>query len=168
MRSKGINAPDMTRGMGWALVVGMALFAAPPLSAQSQNMNFFVAEQGPSWGANRPGVDVSDAQCTDLGYPEGYGHLNWRAYLTGTAADSEEAKIARERIGPGPWYNYHGVEIATNLDQLHSDGNNLSLETAVTVKGRAFPEGTLEIPTGSELDGGDYSRQGPFFCFGVP
>ena len=168
MRLEKVNAPDIVTRVGWTLAAGMVLFTASPLAGQRQNMNFFVAVEGPTWGANRPAVEVSDAQCTDLGYPEGFGHLNWRAYLTGTAADGEEAKVARERIGSGPWYNFYGVEIAADLNQLHSDGNNLSLETAVTVRGQAPPEGTLDIPSGSQLDGGDYSRQGPFFCFGVP
>ncbi len=167
MRSDLVSAPAKPLKMGWALVVGLMLLSAAPVAGQSQNMNFFVAVQGPSWGATRPAVEVSDAQCTDLGYPEGFGHLNWRAYLTGTEADGEAEKVARERIGTGPWYNYYGVEIATDLSQLHSDGNSLSYETAVTVKGQGAPD-SLEIPAGSELDGGDYLRQGPFFCFGVP
>ncbi len=154
--------------MGWALVAGMALFTASPLSGQSQRMNFFVAVEGPTWGANIPAIAVGDAACTDLAYPEGFGHLNWRAYLTGTATDGEEGQIARGRIGQGPWYNYHGVEIAADLDQLHSDANNLSLESAVNVRGQPTPDGVLEIPPGSQLDGGDFTRAGPFFCFGVP
>ena len=154
---------DLASRIWGALIVGMALFAASPLAGQSTRMNFFVALEGPTWGANRPPVGVSDAQCTDLAYPQGLGHLNWRAYLTN---DGDEANTARLRIGTGPWFNFYGVEIAADLAQLHSDGNILSLETAVTVKGQAPP--ALEIPAGSELDGGDYSRQGPFFCFGVP
>ena len=163
MRSETGSAPDMTTRMVWFLAVGLVLFTAPPLAAQSETMNFFVAVEGAGWGATRPATEVSDSQCTDIAYPEGFGHLNWRSYLTN---DGDEANAARQRIGTGPWFNFYGVEIAANLDQLHSDANNLSLETAVTVKGQARP--ALEIPAGSELDGGDYSRQGPFFCFGVP
>ncbi len=163
-----MNVMDVARKMGRALAVGMVLFYALPLAGQTQNMNFFVAVEGATWGANRGAVMVSDSQCTDLAYPEGFGHLNWRAYLTGTAADEEQAQIARERIGQGPWYNFYGVEIAADLDQLHSDDNNLWLESAVTVKGQGLPEGAFEIPAGSQLDGSDFSRAGPFFCFGVP
>lgn len=159
---------DLATRMGGALILGMALFAASPLAGQSNRMNFFVALEGPTWGANRPPVGVSDAQCTDLAYPQGFGHLNWRAYLTGTAADGEEDQIARERIGEGPWYNYDGVVIAADVGQLHSDANNLTLETAVTVMGEPAPDGALEIPPGSQLDGTAFTREGPFFCFGVP
>lgn len=131
-------------------------------------MNFFLALKGPTWGADRPALEVSDAQCRDLAYVQGYGHLTWHAYLDGSAAEGEGDEIARDRIGTGPWYNYYGVLIAENLEQLHSDDNNLWSESAVTVTGETAPEGTLEIPWGSELDGGDFSREGPFLCFGLP
>lgn len=153
--------------IGKALIVGMAPFAGSPLAGQSPEMSFFLATQGPVWGANRPPVEVSDAHCTDLAYPQGFGHLNWRAYLTGTSADGEADQIARERIGEGPWYNFYGVMIAEDLDQLHSDDNNLWFESAVTVMGEAAPEGVPDIPLGSRLDGAAFSRDGPFFCFGV-
>ena len=159
---------DLASRIWGALIVGMALFAASPLAGQSTRMNFFVALEGPTWGANQPPVGVSDAQCTDLAYAPGFGHLTWRAYITGTAAEGEEDQVAGGRIGAGPWYNYHGDLIAENLDQLHSDANSLSIESAVTVEGRSLPDGTLEIPPGSQLDGTDFARQGPFFCFGLP
>jgi hypothetical protein len=159
---------DLASRIWGALIVGMALFTASPLAGQNNRMNFFVAFEGATWGANRPPVGVSDAHCTDLAYPRGFGHLHWRAYLTGTAADGEEGQSARARIGEGPWYNFHGVEIAADLDQLHSSANNLTLESAVTVMGEPTPDGVLEIPPGSQLDGSSFTREGPFFCFGVP
>ena len=156
-----------TRLMG-VLIVAMVFFAASPLVGQSTLMNFFVALEGPSYGADRPPVGVTDAFCHDEAYGEGFGHLGWRAYLTGTSADGEAEEIARARIGEGPWYNYDGVQIAADLDQLHSDSNNLSVESAVTVRGQRAPEGGLEIPPGSQMDGTDFTREGPFFCFGLP
>ena len=74
----------------------------------------------------------------------------------------------RWQRGEGPWYNYYGVMIAEDVAQLHSDDNNLGLQNAVTVRGQTAPEGVLEIPLGSQLDGGDFSRDGPLLCFGVP
>lgn len=146
-----------------------ALFSAPSrLTAQgSPDMNFFVAVEGANWGADQPGLEVSDQQCMDLAYPQGYGHLQWRAYLNGKTADGEGGQLARERIGPGPWFNYYGVMIAEDVAQLHSDENNLWVETAITVLGEYPPEGVLEIPMGSELDADSFTRAGPFFCFGV-
>ena len=172
MNSQAINTSDRaartaTR-VGAALLAGGVLSAAQPLAGQVSEMNFFVVLQGPTWGPDQPDVRISDSHCHDEGYGEGFGHLTWRAYLTGSAEDGEEGEVARERIGKGPWYNYYGIMIAKDLDQLHSDENNLWLESAVTVKGETAPEGVLEIPWGSELDGGDFSRDGPFLCFGVP
>ena len=186
MKSETVNTSDMTTRMGRALLVkralpagrallggaallaGGVLFAAQPLAAQVAEMNFFVVLQGPTWGPDQPDVRISDSHCHDEGYGEGFGHLTWRAYLTGSAEDGEEGEIARARIGEGPWLNYYGVMIAENVDQLHSDDNNLWLESAVTVKGQTAPDGVLEIPLGSELDGGDFTREGPFLCFGIP
>ncbi len=150
------------------LVVAVVFFTASPLAGQSSRMNFFVALEGPTYGANRPALGISDAFCFDEAYGEGFGALNWRAYLTGTSADGEADQIAHARIGAGPWYNYSGVVIATDLEQLHSDENNLSLESALTVRGQTAPEEVLEIPSGSQLDGTNFTREGPFFCFGFP
>jgi hypothetical protein len=143
------------------------MMAAPVSAQQSPLMNFFVALKGPSRGANRPAVEVSDENCHDLAYVQGYGDLTWHAYLDGKASDGEGAVKARDRIGKGPWYNYYGVVIAENLEQLHSDDNNLWGQTALTVTGEMLPEGALEIPWGSQLDGKDFTRDGPYFCFGI-
>ena len=43
---------------------------------------------------------------------------------------------ARDRIGSGPWHNYNGVMIAQNVDDLHSDNNNLTKETQLNEKGQ--------------------------------
>jgi hypothetical protein len=150
-------------------VTGAVLVCAPSgASAQSPDMNFFVAVEGASWGADQPALEVSDTQCTDLAYAQGYGHLTWHAYLNGTAADGEADQRARERIGQGPWYNYYGVSIAEDLAQLHSDENNPWVELAVTVLGDYPPDGALQLPWGSRLDADLYTRAGPYLCFGVP
>jgi hypothetical protein len=138
-----------------------------PAEAQSPLMNFFLALRGPA-RADRLELEVSDTHCRDLAYAQGFGHLTWRAYLDGSPGVGQGHIKARDRIGQGPWYNYHGVLIAENLAQLHSDENNLWHESAVTVTGELAPRGAIEIPWGSELDGSDFSRRGPFFCFGIP
>jgi len=149
------------------LAAAMSVCPAAPLAAQSPDMNFFLALTGPARGADRPALEVSDAHCYDLAYAQGYGHLRWRAYLDGSPADGEGGQRARDRIGTGPWFNYLGVLIAESLEQLHSDENNLWHESAVTVTGELAPEGAVELPWGSELDGGDFGRGGPFLCFGL-
>ena len=156
---RGVRARRRAR-TGVALWV--VALAPLPLAAQapSPDMNFFLAPTGPTFGANQPAQLVADSHCATLAYPAGFGHLTWKAYLT------EGTQAARSRIGPGPWYNYYGVPIAENLAQLHSDDNNLWSESAVTVTGEAAPA-SFTIPLGSQLDGGDFTRAGPFFCFGV-
>lgn len=147
---------------------GMFLFLASPGWAQSLDANFFVAVEGPTWGADAPPLSVSDQHCRDIAYAAGWGDGRWRAYMTGKAADGEGDQIARERIGAGPWFNYYGVLIAEDVSQLHSDANNLNLETAITQNGEYVPERSMEIPPGSQLDGSAFTREGPFFCFRLP
>jgi len=168
MNSEPITASDRSTRVAGALLVGGVLLAAQPLAGQTIDMNFFLSVEGPTWGPTQPDVSISDSHCHDQGYAAGFGHLTWHVYLTGSAEDGEEGEVARERIGTGPWYNYYGVMIAEDVAQLHSDANNLWLESAVTVRGETAPDGVLEIPPGSELDGGDFTRDGPFLCFGIP
>ena len=147
--------------------VALALAAMPLPAQQSLDMNFFVVPTGPTYGANQPTLQVTDSHCATLAYPQNLGHLRWRAYLNGSAAEGEGGQVARNRIGTGPWYNFYGVMIAERVAQLHSDDNNLWYESAVTVTGDYAPEGMV-IPPGSQLDGSDFTRRGPFLCFGVP
>ena len=151
------------------LAIGAALAArAAPAAAQapSPDMNFFLVPTGPNYGRDQPTLRVTDAYCAALAYPAGFGHLTWRAYLDGVAAEGEGDQVARNRIGRGPWYNYWGVVIAESVAQLHSDANNLWTESATTLTGEAAPANFV-IPPGSQLDGKDFTRAGPFFCFGV-
>jgi hypothetical protein len=156
-------------GWGWRVVVATAfLILGGPRSIEAQDlrMNFFLSVDGPG-GTNFGAVIVSDGHCHDQGYAAGFGDLTWKAYLTGTAADGEAGEVARQRIGTGPWYNFAGVLIAENLDQLHSDAGNLIRATALTVQGGVAPA-EVAIPSGSQLDGSSFTRNGPLLCFGVP
>ena len=150
----------------WLLAMtaaGLASNGAEPVAGQAApEMSFFLALTGPTRGADGPVLEVSDEHCAQLAYAQGFGHLAWRAYLDGPG------QRARDRIGSGPWHNYYGVLIAESVAQLHSDENNLWQESALTVTGEAAPAGAIEFPWGSELDGSDFSRSGPFLCFGVP
>jgi hypothetical protein len=151
-------------GLGAVVLLGAS---ARALAAQASAMNFFVAPAGPNYGQTQPALRVSDQHCADLAYPLGFGHLRWAAYLNGAEADGEGGQVARSRIGTGPFINYYGAVVAENVAQLHSDQNNLNAETAVTVTGDYAPDGFV-IPKGSEMDGSDFTRRGPFFCFGFP
>jgi hypothetical protein len=158
-----LNAPRPLSLLGSVL---LTLAIPSGAASQSVDMSFFVAAMGASWGEDQPALRVSDAHCNDLAYARGFGHLTWRAYLNGSEEDGEAGQMARERIGPGPWYNFYGVLVAESVEQLHSDENNLWEETAVTESGEYPPDGALEIVWGSALDGALYDRAGPFFCFG--
>ena len=135
------------------------LAAAPSLAqAQSEKMNFFVTNVGRGKGAELGGLKGADAHCSALGYAAGAGNLTWVAYLSATATDSQPAVNARDRIGKGPWFNFHGVLIANNVDHLHSDSTGLGKMTSVTQKGdtvlgRGDTPNQLDILTGSTVDG---------------
>jgi len=65
---------------------------------------------------------------------------------------------ARDRIGSGPWYNYNGVMIARNVDDLYSDNNDLTKQTQLNEKGqitngRGDDPNMHDILTGSQLNG---------------
>ncbi len=88
----------------------------------------------------------------------GAGSKTWHAYL-GTQPENGVAAVnARDRIGTGPWYNAKGVEIAANLEELHSDNYKINKTTALTEKGN-FVSGRGDTPnqhdmlTGSQHDG---------------
>jgi len=157
------SPPPRVRRLATAVALAATAFLPAGLAAQgqpSQNMNFFVAPTGPTVRPGQAALGLADQLCGTLAYAQGFGHLQWRAYL------NEGSQVARNRIGSGPWYNYYGVPIAESLAQLHSDDNNLWAESAVTVTGEYAPQGFV-IPLGSQLDGGDFTPRGPFLCFGV-
>ena len=139
-----------TRLFGVALLLAVAITV--PAATQSSNMSFFITSAGPGDGANLGGLDGADRHCQMLA---GGGGKTWRAYLSTTGAGGVNA---RDRIGSGPWYNYGGVEIASNVDNLHSDDNNLTKETQLNemgqiVNGRGDTPNMHDILTGSQLDG---------------
>jgi hypothetical protein len=162
--------PLNLRTLGWALAAAAGTLAgtASGASAQAADVSFFVVVEGPRAAAERTALRVSDSHCATVAYAAGLGDGNWRAYLNGTAADGEGDQLARGRIGTGPWVNYWGYVVAESVEQLHSDGNNLNVETALTASGEYPPAGALQIPAGSDLDAATFSRSGPYFCFKLP
>jgi hypothetical protein len=74
------------------------------------------------------------------------------------AADGKPAVNARDRIGKGPWSNAKGEVVAKSVDDLHSAGNNLTKQTALSEKGEVI-NGAGDTPnrhdvlTGSQADG---------------
>jgi hypothetical protein len=76
----------------------------------------------------------------------------WRAYLSAPASLGRPAVQARDRIGKGPWTNAMGERVAASVEDLHSDDNNLTVETVLTEKGTKVGPGRHDILTGSKVD----------------
>jgi hypothetical protein len=98
-------------------------------------MSFFVTSVGLGNGGNLGGLDGADKHCQQLAAAVGAGTRTWRAYLSTGAAGPQPAINARDRIGRGPWYNAKGVLVASNVDDLHEDRNNIRKPTALSEKG---------------------------------
>jgi hypothetical protein len=122
-------------------------------------MGFFVTSAGMGQGGNLGGLEGADAHCATLAEGAGSSGRTWRAYLS-TQEEGKRGISARDRIGLGPWYNAHGVLIASDLDELHLNPN-IILRTAVDengkrVNGRGDTPNRHDILTGSMADGTAY------------
>ncbi len=132
--------------------------AQQPQQPQSPDMTFFVTSAGSGKGADLGGLEGADQRCQSLAQAAGAGGKTWRAYLSTQAAGGATAVNARDRIGRGPWQNFKGEVVAKSDDDLHSDNNKVSLETALTergtmVAGRGYTPNYHDILTGSTPDG---------------
>ncbi len=139
-------------------VIVFALAVSFNVSAQQNQMSFFVTSVGSGNGANLGGLTGADKQCQTLAAAVGAGNRTWRAYLSAAAANGQPAVNAKDRIGKGPWMNVKGVVIAKSVEDLHSDANNIKKDTALTEKGGVV-NGVGDTPnqhdilTGSQADG---------------
>ncbi len=145
-----------TTNIAMAAAVGLAaMTTTASLQAQQSAMTFFITSAGPGNGGNLGGLEGADALCQKLAQSAGAAAKSWRAYLSTTGAKSVNA---RDRIGRGPWQNAKGEVIARTIDDLHSDKNNLTKQTALTetgqvVNGRGDKPNMHDILTGSSPDG---------------
>jgi hypothetical protein len=144
-----------------ALLIAGAAFTLPAATAQAQqaDMTFFVTSAGPGNGADLGGLEGADAHCQSLAEAAGSDGKTWQAYLS---TQGDGAVNARDRIGAGPWQNAKGEVIAKSVDDLHSDSNTLTKQTAVNekgevVNGRGDKPNRHDILTGSQADGTAYS-----------
>jgi hypothetical protein len=136
-------------------LTGVAL----PTAAQAQQaMTFFVSSVGSGNGGNLGGIAGADAHCQSLAKAAGSALTNWHAYLSTTEPGGTEGVNARDRIGRGPWHNAKGAIVAKSVDDLHSSGNNVNKQTALTEKGETIPGrgdqvNQHDILTGSDPNG---------------
>lgn len=144
-----------------ALIAGLALAQQP-----AGPMSFFLTSAGSGNGGNLGGLAGADAICQNLAEGVDQGDLTWRAYLS---TQGEGAVNARDRIGPGPWFNAKGNRIAADVNELHSVLNRISAFTAVDERGRTIPGSGFapnrhDILTGTQVDGTAYPAGEDMTC----
>ncbi|MDG1025851.1 MAG: hypothetical protein P8N94_15720 [Gammaproteobacteria bacterium] len=143
------------------LASAIAISAAATFStinSQENEMSFFITSEGSGDGANLRGLAGADAHCATLASAAGSRGKTWRAYLSAHETASSPRVNARERIGFGPWYNAEGVEVASTLNNLHSEYMQLGKASSITengdqVNGRGDTPNQHDILTGSSLSG---------------
>lgn len=67
------------------------------------------------------GLAGADKLCTTIAEAElsGAGAKGWRAFLSATTGGADGGAVhARDRVGAGPWYDRHGVQVATSIEGL--------------------------------------------------
>lgn len=149
----------MRRVIPMMLVAAIATAGSVLVHAQaSPQMSFFITSVGLGKGADLGGVAGADKHCQALAAAVGAGGKTWRAYLSTTAADGKPGVNAKDRIGPGPWYNVKGEVIAKDLADLHGEAAAFTKQSALNekggiVNGRGDSPNQHDILTGSKQDG---------------
>jgi hypothetical protein len=148
----------MSTKLGLAVTALAGLMAVSAVQAQDDQMSFFLTSEGPGDGANLGGLAGADAHCQDLAEDVGAGDKTWRAYLSAVATGGQPAVNARDRIGDGPWFNFAGIQVADDVDDLHSDNNRLGKEGSLSergeqINGRGDDPNMHDILTGSDTEG---------------
>ena len=146
---------------GVLAVIGLvAAGATAAQEGQEAELGFFITSEGPGNGADLGGLEGADAHCQALAESAGAGDRTWRAYLSTQATDGEEAVNARDRIGDGPWHNAEGLEIASDVEDLHYNNAAITYEHALDENGETVASGALgdsvtrhDILTGTRMDG---------------
>ena len=148
-----------------ASTIFVTLLGSAAVLAQGQTpqhpMTFFVTGTVQGSG-NLGGLAGADRICQTLAQAHGAGNHTWHAYLSTQTTPQAVGVNARDRIGPGPWYNAKGAMIAANVADLHGDierdRNNIQKTTALnergtTGPGMGDPGNEHDILTGSDSDG---------------
>ncbi len=121
-------------------------------------MSFFVTSETSKTG-NLGGLAGADAKCQKLATAAGSGKT-WAAYLSAEKGGANDGPVhAKDRIGPGPWYNAKGALVAANLAALHTRKGDYKVfldEKGAFINGQWDPSKTPnehDILTGSNVDG---------------
>ena len=150
-------------------IIGLCLLgsgSAVVVAQDTPQMNFFLTSNGPGNGADLGGLAGADAHCQMLAAEAGAGDRTWRAYLSTQGPNSVNA---RDRIGTGPWYNFRGVMVGENVDQLHSIDHGFAYERMLSEEGDliangAFTQNRHDTLTGSMVDGMAYPAGEDMTC----
>jgi hypothetical protein len=143
------------------LGVGLAV-AQPPPGPPS----FFVTSAGSGNGGNLGGLEGADRICQERAQAANLGNRTWRAYLS---TQGQNAVNARDRIGPGPWFNVRGARIAQDVNELHGSANRMAVFTALDERGNQIPGSGFspnrhDILTGSTPEGRAYPAGADMTC----
>ena len=149
--------PIILAAMAASLAWSSAAHAQRP-PPQFPDMTFFITSKSGPDGANFGGIKGADNHCKALATRAGAGNKSWRAYLSTQASGGKLAVNARDRIGRGPWVNSAGVQVAANVDELHSAASKINVEIGRSENGRRIPGRRFvvnqhDILTGSTADG---------------
>jgi hypothetical protein len=101
---------------------------SPTTPSTGTRVSMFVTSATSVTG-NLGGIRGADATCQRLATAAGHGNRTWRAYLS-VESDPENGNRptdARDRIGPGPWFNSLLTPVAGNLAELHSRRGDAAL-----------------------------------------
>lgn len=147
-------------------LVGLAVISVALAQPPTGPISFFVTSAGSGKGGDLGGLAGADRICQNLAQAAGHGERTWRAYLS---TQGQGAVNARDRIGPGPWFNARGAQIAADVDQLHSSMNRLAGFTALDERGNRIPGSGFspnrhDILTGSQTDGRAYAAGADMTC----
>jgi len=151
-----------------AAVVASASLFTVAAGAQDAQMSFFITSGGLGQGADLGGLEGADRHCEALALAAG-SKKEWRAYLSASASGGSPPIHAKDRIGKGPWFNFKGVQVAADVDDLHSENNKLSKENSLTekgvvVNGRGDTPNRHDILTGSQADGTAFADGADHTC----
>ena len=146
-----MHKPIILSAAAIILAIGVA-------QSQDNTVSFFITSVGLGKGADLGGLAGADAHCTSLAEAAGVTGKTWRAYLS--TADTD----AKDRIGPGPWFNAKGEKIADDVASLHSDANKIDKQTGLdekgnAVKGRGDQPNEHDILTGTNAEGAKIADQ---------
>ena len=161
--------------------LSITLLGSAALLAQAQQtppappavISFFVAVNANQTG-NLGGLAGADQLCQTQAQALGGQNAarTWRAYLSQEQRGNTPRVNARDRIGPGPWFNVKGTLVASNVADLHGDQvrdrNNIQKSNVLDAKGEVIPG--VGVPQGTQnehdaLTGSD--AQGRAFTDGL-